>query len=228
MRSFLVSLFLLAGIALQAQNKEVPFNGIVTDIVGNPLKGAKVYVLSRSMYSRSDKKGRFGLTNVHPDDTIHVLYKKVEYLIPVEGRQGIRIHLGDQLSPKVEEDNDLVNWGYGFVRRRESLDVSNGISGEELVRTGRSDVLSALQGRVPGLNIGNARPGQSPSVTIRGVNSINLPLEPLYLVDGVQVESLEWVSVYDVDHVEVLKDASIYGNHGANGAILVTTKRGVR
>lgn len=226
MRLHLISLFLLAGLVLHAQDREVPFNGVVTDLTGTPIKGAKVYVVSKNMYSRSDKKGRFGLTNVQPDDTIHVIYHKTEYIVPVEGRHSIRIHLGDQLSPSAEEDQNLVNWGYGFVKRRESIDVSSGISGEELIRTGRSDVISALQGRVPGLNIGPSYNGRTTSVTIRGINSINLPLEPLYLVDGVEVETLDFVSVYDVDHVEVLKDASIYGNRGANGAILVTTKRG--
>lgn len=226
-RTLFLSVFFLSVMTVQAQKQQgIPFNGIVTDMTGAPLKGARVYISSPNYSSRTDKKGRFGLTNVGVDDTLHVLYKKVEYMIPVQGRKSIRIHLGDQLTPDAQEDMDLVNWGYGFVKRRESLDVSNGISGEDLVRTGKSTVLEALTGLVPGLNIGPTQMGQDPKVTIRGINSLNLPLTPLYLVDGVEVESLSFVNVYDVDHVEVLKDASIYGARGANGAILVTTRRG--
>ena len=225
-------LFILLGtfvLDVSAQDTQgVPFNGIVTDITGAPLKGAKVYVVSPRVYARSDKKGRFGLTDVKADDTLHVHYKKTEYTVPVAGRKSVRIRLGDQLTPEVNEDQDLVNWGYGFVKRRESIDVSSGISGEELLRSGQTNLLAALQGRIPGLNIGPSYLGADPTVNIRGINSINLPSTPLYIVDGVEVQSLEFVNLYDVDHVEVLKDASIYGSRGANGAILVTLKRGPR
>lgn len=227
MRSLITSFFLLAALSLQAQQEGVPFNGIVSDITGAPLKGAKVYVSSPNFYSKSDKKGRFGLTDVNPNDTIHVVYRKQTYLIPVEGRKSIRIRLGDQISPVAMEDEDLVNWGYGFVKRRESLDVSNGISGEDLIRSGRTNILEALQGRVPGLNVSTtSRLGADPEVRMRGISSLNLPLTPLFIVDGIIVETLEFVNVYDVDHVEILKDGSVYGAQGANGAILVTTKRG--
>lgn len=228
MRSFFSICLLFIMTALQAQERiGVPFNGMITDMVGAPLKGARVYVVSPRVYTRTDKKGRFGLTDVNPDDTIHVRYRKQEYVIPVEGRKSIRIHLGDQLAPQAEEDRDLVNWGYGFVKRRESLDVSSGISGAELIRTGQTNLLAALQGRVPGLNVGPSFVGREPAVSMRGINSLNCPQTPLFFVDGVSVESLEFVSIYDVEHVEVLKDASIYGSRGANGAILVTTKNGI-
>ena len=228
MKHLLLILFLACTCVLQAQTpKGEPFNGLVTDMTGNPLKNVKVYVLSERVYSRTDKKGRFGLTDVNPTDTLHIKYKKMHYDIPVDGRKSIRIHLGDQISPEVQEDQDLVNWGYGYVKKRESVEVSNGISGEELARTGQTNLLEALRGRVPGLSVGNsARLGGDPEVRMRGINSINLPLNPLYIVDGIEVETLEFVNVMDVDHVEVLKDASIYGARGGNGAILVTTKRG--
>lgn len=200
-------------------NTEVPFNGIITDIGGNPIKGAKIFTIDRNFAAKSNKRGEFGLTNVHPEDTIHVIYKKVQYDIPVAGRKSVRIHLGDQL--EAQEDEDLVALGYGFVKRRENLTPSSGISGEVLVRMGRSSLLECLRGQVAGLNI-----GPDGKANIRGINSLNAPQDPLYLVDDVQVESLDFVNVYDVDHVEVMKDASIYGAQGANGAILVYTKRG--
>ncbi len=210
--------FLPQEASAQNSSKEEPFNGIITDIAGKPIKGAKVYVVSSKYFSRTNKKGQFGLTNVLPTDTIHVVYQRVQYDLPVEGRKSIRIHLGDQL--EAQEDEELAALGYGWVKRRENSMPSSGIPGEVLVRTGRTNVLESLEGLVPGLTIMGGK------ATIRGINSINLSTDPLYVLDGVIVNSLDFINVYDVEHVEVLKDASIYGSQGANGAILVYTKRG--
>jgi len=203
--------------SLMAQEQLVPFNGIITDVANQPLKGVRVWV-KKSRYSTTNKEGKFGLTNVNPTDTLHVKYRRETYLIPVDGRKGIRIHLGDQL--KASEDDELANLGYNFVKRREKLVPSTGISGADLILTGQQDIVKALVGLVPGLNIVGGKP------EIRGKNSVTMDNEPLYVLDGVIMPSLDGVSIYDVDHVEVLKDASIYGVQGANGAIIVTTKRG--
>lgn len=210
--------FLPQEVSAQDSSKEEPFNGIITDLSGNPIKGAKVFVVSNKYFSRTNKKGQFGLTNVLPTDTIHVVYQKVQYDLPVEGRKSARIRLGDQM--EAQEDEELVAYGYGWVKRRENSMPSSGIPGEVLVRTGRTNVLASLEGLVPGLTIVGGK------ATIRGINSLNLSTDPLYVLDGVIVSSLDFITVYDVEHVEVLKDASIYGSQGANGAILVFTKRG--
>lgn len=217
----IVLLLVLAVFSKISANADEPFNGIIYDAQGNPLKNAKVYVNDARRYATSDKKGHFGLTNVLPDDTIHVLVKKrkLPYIIPVEGRKSMKIFLADE-NPHVEQDDELVNYGYGFVKKREYTGTSSGISGEELLRTGRQDIMSALVGKVAGLDI-------SPrGVNIRGVNSFMSSTEPLYIVDGNIVANFNGISLYDVDHVEVLKDASIYGSRGSNGAILVFTKTG--
>ena len=135
---------LLLAIPLAAQQQGVPFNGIVSDISGAPVKGARIYI-SKGRVARSDKKGRFGLTDVAATDTIHIYFKKRTYDIPVEGRKSLRVRLGDQL--QAQEDQELVNWGYGFVKKRESLEISSGISGEDLVRSGYTNITMALQGR---------------------------------------------------------------------------------
>lgn len=222
MRYFFILLFLLLPSLSQAQDevKEVPFNGIITDMFDKPIKNAHVYVVDKNFYSRTNKRGEFGLTNVQPTDTLHVLYQKKLYDVPVSGRKSVRIHLGDQML-EASEDDQLAAFGYGFVKRRENLTPSNGISGDVIRRMGSSNLLECLRGLVPGLNIG---PGGK--VNIRGINSLNLPTEPLYKIDDVTVSSLDMINPYDVDHVEVLKDASIYGAEGANGAILVYTRRG--
>ncbi|MBO4660563.1 MAG: TonB-dependent receptor plug domain-containing protein [Prevotella sp.] len=202
----------------------VPFNGIVCDRAGVPIKKARIYVHDPKRYAISNKRGCFGLTDVAADDTLHVLVKKIRYDIPVNGKRSIRLLLADQYNYQAEEDQRLVDIGYGFVEYRENTGVSNGISGDELRRSGHTDILAALQGRIPGLYITNVRFGEA-EVMIRGRNSINLSSTPLYVVDGIVVESLSMVNINDVDYVEVMKVATIYGSRGANGAIIVHTKR---
>lgn len=204
---------------------EVPFNGILLDGGLKPKKGVKIYVKDPKRYTTTDKQGRFGLTDVQPDDTLTlVLSKKEKIMIPVDGCKGIRIVLAGDNSAHAENDEELVNLGYGFVKRREHTGVSSGISGDKLRATGHRDILGALKGMVPGLNITGTLGDYK--VNIRGKKTLLLSDEPLYLVDGVVMSSLDFVSIYDVDHVEVIKDASQYGSRGANGAILVTTKTG--
>lgn len=213
--------------ASEPDENGVPFNGLILDKYGQPLKGVRVYLHSEGYAARSDKKGRFGLTDVLPNDTLHLKYHRRLYLVPVEGRKGIRIFLSDEVDPVAQLDQELVDMGYGFVKRREVIQPSNGISGEDLIRSGYTSLLQALQGRLPGLNISvSGIPGDQGTVRMRGTNSLMLDQTPLFVVDDIVVPSLEFLNLYDVDYVEVLKDASIYGSRGANGAILVRTKRG--
>jgi len=79
-----------------------PFNGVVTDLFGTPVKGAKIWVV-RKLESTSDKEGKFGLTNVNTSDTLHVRYKKKVYDIPVNGRKSVRIKLGDMIEAEEDE-----------------------------------------------------------------------------------------------------------------------------
>lgn len=207
----------------QSRAQDVPFNGAIYDASGMPVKGAKVWVKDSRRYAKSDKQGHFGLTNVMPTDTLHLRYKGTKYDIAVEGKKSIRIKLADQV--QYNEDEELVNLGYGFVKKRECTTSRAGISGEELIRTGQTNILAALQGRVAGLNItASGAPGNRAQVTMRGINSINLDCTPLFVIDDIVVSTLDMVNLYDVDYVEVMREASIYGSRGANGAIIVHTK----
>lgn len=202
---------------------DTPFNGLILHNDNNPAKKVRVYVDDNSRYALSDKKGRFGLTDVSADDTLTLeLGRKRTIRIPVEGRKSMKIILDGNAVAQSMEDDELVNLGYGYVKRREHTGVSSGISGDRLRQTGQRDILKALSGLVAGLNITQVN-GET-DVNIRGQKSLVMSNTPLFIVDGTQVSSLDFVSVYDVESVEVLKDASIYGSRGANGAILVTTK----
>ncbi len=214
----------LVGIVMVAWG-EVPFNGLVVDRELKPKKGVKIYVNDPKRYTTSDKKGRFGLTDVQPEDTLTLVVSKKEKIrIPVDGARGIKIVLAGDGTAKGEDDEELANTGFGYVKRREFTGVSSGISGDRLRATGARDILSGLKGLVPGLNVSG--PAGSESVNIRGIKSFTLSSTPLYVVDGIVVSSLDYISIYDVDHVEVIKDGSQYGSRGANGAIVVTTKKG--
>lgn len=205
---------------------EVPFNGLLLDAAMQPVKKAKVYVKNPRRYATSDKQGRFGLTDVQPDDTITIVLKKKQIIrIPVDGRKSLKIILaGDGSALWSGYDEEIANTGYGYVRRREYTGVSTGISGEKLVATGERDILGALKGLVAGLIITGSQGNYT--VNMRGLNSMHLSSAPIYIVDGVEVDTIDYISIYDVDHVEVVKDGMQYGAKGSNGAILVTTKHG--
>ena len=222
----IISLLLcLSAICGQAQQTSA-FNGVLTDQDGKPVKRAHVWVKTERDYALTDSKGQFGLTNVKADDTLHISIKKQTFTVPVSGRKSLRIQLAEAGQTQAEEDQQLVDLGFGFVSRREHTGVSNYISGEELRRSGQNDVLSALQGRVPGLNITSmaGMGGQHQQVNMRGERSFTADSTPLYLIDSIVVPSFEGLSLSDVDYVEVMKDASVYGSQGANGAIIVHTK----
>lgn len=222
----LLSINLLAFAQQNDMEGKVPFNGQVVDMLGQPIKGVRVYTFDSHFSTITDRRGRFGLTNVLPHDTVHLLYRKNRYDIPVAGKQSMRIVLGDQFEVQAESSVEMENLGYGWVNRRESVSSSNGISGEVLRRTGKVHLIDALEGLVPGLQVltsgGNAGGSR---IIIRGISTINCSTDPLFIVDGVEVNNLDFVNIYDVESVEVMKDAYIYGSRGANGAILVTTKK---
>lgn len=219
-----IACFSLVG--AQAQSKTA-FNGILLDLSGAPIKRAHVYVKTKYDYALTNKKGEFGLVNVNPGDTLKIELKKKLYMVPVEGKRSVIIRLGDERNIQTTEDQGLIDQGFSFVPRRERTTPGNFISGDDLRRSGYHDVLSALQGRVPGLNIaGSDQRGAEKDINIRGTRSIKGGSTPLFFIDSVKVPSFEGLSLNDVDYVQVMKEASAYGSEGGNGAIIVHTYSG--
>lgn len=225
-RLFVVLAMLPLAAMSQAGSQGVPFNGVIVDVNNNPVKRARVYVADENRYAVSDKKGRFGLTDVKPTDTLHVKFGGELYAIPVDGLKSIRIRLADQKQYTAVGDESLVSIGYDYVKTRERFTSGSTITGEDLVRTGRFDLIEALQGLVPGLRLTRGEFGEGTHANIRNSASVSGNTEALYVVDGVIVDSLFGIDVHAVDHVEILKDANIYGAQGGNGAIVVYTKKG--
>ena len=213
---------MVSGATSVASAEDVPFNGLILDMAMKPVNKVKVYVNDPNYFARSDKQGRFGLTNISPADTLTFEFGgKRKARVPVDGRKSLKIIVDTDGNATATQDDDLVDTGFGYVKRREYTGSSNGLKGETLRRSGRTNLLEALSGMVAGLTVTQVGGRLVPN--IRGQRSLTLSNEPLYIVDGSEVESIDNISVYDVEHVEILKDASRYGMKGANGAILVTT-----
>jgi TonB-dependent SusC/RagA subfamily outer membrane receptor len=130
----------------------------------------------------------------------------------------------DSLKHARYSDED-INIGYGTVKRRNLTTSVSKVSVEDNLMGSYTNIADYLMGRVPGLSV--TKQGGGYKYTIRGINSINLSTDPLFIVDGVETMSIDYLNPRDIQSVEVIKDgsASIYGSRGANGVILITTKR---
>ena len=231
MRTLISLLLTIAAIA--PIHASEPFNGLLIDIDGKPIKGAKVYVHNPKHYAKTDKEGKFGLTDVKSTDTLHVMVKKMTYSVPVNGSKGMRITIGE-LSAAGTEDQELIKMGAGYVKKREYLGPRSGVTHEQLVATGQSDLIQAMRGLVPGVQVvdndygtndkGYTDPDSGPNLSIRNSTSANAKTNPLWIVDGAESTIPPSLTVMEVEKVEILKDGAGYGTRGANGVIIVTLK----
>ena len=140
-----------------------------------------------------------------------------------------------QLSIVMKDDtralDEVVVVGYGTQRKSDLTGAVASVKADEISQTATANVVQALQGRVAGVNVTaqSGKPGAGMRIRIRGVGTINNS-DPLYVVDGFQTGDISFLAPTDIESIEILKDASataIYGSRGANGVVLVTTKRGV-
>ena len=208
-----VALFVVA-----TADAQEPFNGRITNIEGKGIK-ARIVVKDSDKRTFSDGKGRFGLTDIEADDVLMIISRRDTMTIPVEGRKSIDIvwlREGESFSFRAEESEELMNYGFGYVKRRESTDYSSGISGERLRATGAKSLMDAIQMCYPGLRYINGE------LCLMTQNSIGSSSAPLILCDGMET-NLDLISLYDVKSVEIIKGSNMYGFRGVNGVILITT-----
>ncbi len=228
---------LLAATALcasvaQAQTRDITGRVVSAD-KSEPLPGVTVVVKGTTTGSGTDAEGQFELQVRDKQDVTLVLsylgYKAQEVVVKPD-----QTIVEVKLSPEAAALNDVVVIGYGTVRKRDLTGAVSSVKGEEVTRLPVTTVTEALQGKVPGADISRANgyAGQGASIRIRGNRSIANPSSSnnvLYIVDGVQGVNASDIDPNDVENIEVLKDASstaIYGSRGANGVIIITTKRG--
>ena len=208
-----VALFVVA-----TADAQEPFNGRITNIEGKGIK-ARIMVKDSDKRTFSDGKGRFGLTDIEADDVLMIISRRDTMTIPVEGRKSIDIvwlREGESFSFRAEESEELMNYGFGYVKRRESSDYSSGISGDRLRATGAKSLVDAIQMCYPGLRYINGE------LCLLTQNSISSSSSPLILCDGMETRP-ELISLYDVKSVEIIKGSNMYGFRGVNGVILITT-----
>ena len=202
--------------------------GVVKDSAGEPIIGAAVVVKGTTNGVVTDFDGNFSLSNVKKGDIIQVSFVGYQTVELAWNGQALNITMQDD----TQALDELVVVGYGVMRKS---DVTGSISvakGEELIKSQSFSAMDALRGKAAGVNVfsNSSQPGAYASrVVIRGQATINASSDPLYVVDGVVMENFHHMNPNDIESMEILKDASataIYGARGANGVILVTTKRG--
>lgn len=208
------------------QSKTV--TGVVVDAAGVPVIGANVIVKGTTVGTITDFDGNYSL-EVPENAVLQISY--IGYLteeVTVGNKSSINVTLKED-SQALDE---LVVVGYGTMRKSDVTGSIATAKGEELVKQQSFSALDNLRGKVSGVNIfsNSSQPGAyNNRVIIRGMATINSSSDPLYVVDGVVMENFALVNPNDIESMEVLKDASaaaIYGARGANGVIMVTTKRG--
>lgn len=206
--------------------QNVPVTGTVLDNTGFPLPGVNVVIKGTTNGTVTDLDGKYSLEV--PEDAVLVFtfvgFKTVES--PVSGRSTIDVTLEEDLG----DLDEFVVVGYGIQRKSDLTGAISSVKSEDISRLPVSDVTQSLQGRVSGVQItqNSGAPGAGSTVRIRGVGTLNNS-SPLYVVDGMLLDDINFLNPNDVESMEVLKDASataIYGSRGANGVIIVTTKQG--
>jgi len=208
-----------------AQTKTV--SGTVTSSGDQePLIGVTVTVKGKQQGTQTDVKGQFSL-NVTPTDVL--VFSYISFL-STEVTVGSQTNITVVMNPDIANLNEVVVVGYGTQTRSSITGSIAKLDTEVLASTPRSNVATALQGTVPGLQVVNktGQPGAAPMLLLRGGASINSPGGPLVIVDGV-IRDLNDISSENIASIELLKDASataIYGARANNGVVLVTTKTG--
>jgi TonB-dependent SusC/RagA subfamily outer membrane receptor len=220
-----LSLLVTAG---QAQDKQV--SGKVTSQEdGSGIPGVNVVVQGTSKGTTTDSEGNYSIQLSGSEATL--IFSFVGY-IPQTIQVSDRTTIDIVLAPDLTTLEEIVVVGYGTQREKDLTSAITTIKSDEIAKTPQPQAMSALQGKVPGLQIINSgAPGASPTVRVRGMGSMpdQGNSNPLYVVDGMFFDNIDFLNPGDIETMSVLKDASaasIYGVRAANGVILITTKGG--
>lgn len=238
-----IAMIALLNASVYAQSKVI--KGVIKDATGLPIPGVNVLIKGTQKGTSSDMDGSYTI-NVSSGTTLvfsFIGYKTEEKTVNETGVYNIVLK---------EVDNSLeevVVVGYGVKKKKDLTGSIVSIGAEEIASRPVQNAMQAMQGKAAGVDIGTSeRPGTLGSVTIRGARSISASNSPLYIVDGIPLNSrlttdsatgkisvdpnsggIDFINPNDIETIDVLKDASataIYGSRGANGVVIVTTKKG--
>ena len=216
--------------AAMADKKDIVISGKVLDDAGLPLPGVSVKVTGLAIATITDANGAYSIRV--PDGNASLEFSFIGYakqIVNIAGRTSLNIELKSD-SQNLQE---VTVTGYTSYNKQQSASSSAVVSGKDLAQTSLSTFDQVLQGRVSGLQVssGSGQPGASSKVILRGIGTISGNTAPLYVLDGIPVEDayFQTLNPSDFESVTVLKDATSkaqYGAKGANGVIVITTKKG--
>ncbi len=219
----LALLFALIMLNASAALAQVTATGTVKDSGGEPLIGASVIEKGTKNGTSTDIDGRFSL-NVKQGATLvfsYIGYKTVEMKASAD--------MNISLSEDTDMLDEVVVIGYGSVRRGDVTTAISSVSQKDLENRPIVSAAQAIQGKAAGVSVTspNGAPGGEMTIRVRGTTSFNGSNDPLYVVDGVPVDNINFLAPSDIADIQILKDASsaaIYGSRAANGVILITSK----
>ena len=206
--------------------------GTVVDEEGTSLPGANVTIVGTQQGTSTNADGQYTLENLEPQSytlrASFVGYRPQEQEITVTAGETVEVDF--VLPADVAQLDEMVVVGYGEQEREDLTGSISSVEGESISKVTTSSVSQALQGKVAGVQVtpNSGAPGAGAQIRIRGVGTLN-NTSPLYVVDGMLTNDISFLNSGDIESVDVLKDASataIYGSRGANGVIIITTKKG--
>ena len=233
-RSASVFLFLMLSLAAFAQKHVV--SGTITDASNSPMPGVNVLVKGTTIGTATDGDGLFTI-EAGDDDVLVISFIG---FISQEIKVGNQTKVDAKMTEDVSTLQEVVIVGYGEMRRTDLTSAQTSVSARDMAKTVNTTIEQAIQGRAAGVYVtqNTGAPGGGISVAIRGVNSINGSNEPLYVIDGIQIQGqsntsgsnpLAGLNPTDIEDIQVLQGPSataVYGSRATNGVVLITTKRG--
>jgi len=219
--------------------QSIKLQGIVTDESGTPMPGVNVSVKGTTIGIITDMNGKY---QIEASGKSTLLFSFIGYIsqdIPVANKKEINV----KLLPTNLQVDEVVVVGYGTARKKDISGSVASVSGKEMLRKAPANLAQGLQGVAAGVSVlaQDGAPDANAAIRIRGVATINGIADPLYVIDGVQLRTsnivdgkqvalnANFLNPNDIESIEILKDASataIYGSAGANGVIMITTKKG--
>ncbi len=224
----LIALTLFSLFSLNVFAQEVSVSGKISGSDGSGLPGVTVAIKGTTKGTSSDANGNYKLAGVPSKGTLVFSFVGMTTQeVSVNGRSVVDVTLVDD----AQTLNEVVVVGYGTQKRKEISGTVTSVSSKEFNVGQVTTPLQAIAGKVAGLAISQSGsdPNGAPTVRLRGVGSLTANSSPLYVVDGVFVDDISVIAPQDIETIDVLRDASsaaIYGSRGADGVIIVTTKRG--
>jgi TonB-dependent starch-binding outer membrane protein SusC len=234
--SFLFVLIVSTTVAYSSAQQQ-NLTGTVTDgTSGNPLYGVNILIEGTMIGTSTDLNGKFALKK--PDNGVVITFSFIGYVTEKVAWSGQTV-IDIKLSQNVQTLEEVVVTGYGTIKKSDLTGSITRVSSKDIEKTSPVNIQSALQGRVAGLLISSndGSPGSEGVVRVRGMGTVNSN-NPIYVVDGMLIDNGDkswtgsatgFLNPSDIASIEVLKDASaqaIYGSRGANGVILITTRKG--